>query len=664
MTDTPTATQTLTATDTSTSTVTNTATDRPITLTATNTDLPTDTNTPEPTATVTLPPTETIEPTPTRIEFETDAPSVTPTATHTPPESLPQVLEEPSPTATSTEGEEIVILSLPSFTPLPTFNPTEVAELLATPLPRPTLPPTWTAIPTLPPVLTTEAPPESTAPVDISAPNVEPVVSTPGVETPQSQLDRPTLTPSPSATFFQPTVAVRSDLLNPAIQPPISQPTTFDITGASAYQYDVGAGQVFSFENIQLGGGVRLFLQNPVDSNSFLRTDSKGILRFRSIGGAQEIEMIDKPFHPGYGSQIGSYEQNKNRVVELDWSADGTHFSLRVDPPPGMDTSHAGVFFWQPINDPVHGAAYQIIRDCAHEGYAPCQIVNRPGPPYHWKTVAVHWSPIRGDNTVLLNLHLPDEGRNGIAIAPAARDPFYANDLPPIARYDYATWNPNGQSITVSGRRPDGRVIIGAVNRNLQDERIILDGSARGLWLQDAVLLPNGQYVALGRPGGPGSGPLALYDGAGNQLSNFIGSAPAEETHWFPDRSAVVLTVQGQQFTVEIDSGIVSDDTGLVSNPQFGVRAPADAPIPEAVIIGSEYAPGEQLRVTLPNLNIRQQPTTSSRIVGGAVAGDYVAIFAGPYENEGYRWWRVQTANGTFGWVAGSINGAPALRRP
>ena len=497
----------------------------------------------------------------------------------------------------------------------------------------------------------------------ISAPQVEPLVSTPPIDTPLSQLDGPTLTPTPTATLFQPTVAVRSDILNPAFQPPISQPTTFDIAGASAYQYDVGVGQVFSFENIQLDGGVRLFLQNPIDPNSFLRTDSRGIVRFRSIGAAGEVEMFDKPFQPGYGSQIGSYEQNKNRVVELDWSADGTHFSLRVDPPSGMDTSHAGVFFWQPKHDPVHGAAYQIIRDCAHEGYAPCQVVNRSGPPYHWKTLAVHWSPIRGDNTVLLTLQLPDEGRNGVAVARAVQDAFYANNLPTVVRYDYATWNPDGQSITVSGRRPDGRVIIGVVNRYLQSEQIILDGSARGLWLQDAVQRPNGQYLALGGPGGPG-GPVALFDGAGNQLSSSIGGAPPEQVEWFPDRSAVVVTVQGQQFTVNVESRSVSNDSGLVSNPRFGAAAPAAAPIPEAVILGSEYAPGEQLRVTNQHLNVRQGPTTNSAVVGGLVAGDYVAIFAGPYDNEGYRWWRVQTAGGTFGWIAGTINGVATLRRP
>ncbi len=374
--------------------------------------------------------------------------------------------------------------------------------------------------------------------------------------------------------------------------------------------------------------------------------------------------MIHKPFHPGFSSQIGSYNQNKNRIVELDWSADGRQFSYRVDPPPGMDTSHAGVYFWQPINDPTHGSSYEIIRDCVHEGYQPCDLVQRQGP-WHWKTVSVEWSPVVGDNTLLLTLHLPDERRNGLTIARALRDPYYAETQQTVVRYDYGYWDSGGQSITVSGRRPDGRVIIGQVNRNLQGEQVILDGSARGLWLRDAVRRPNGQVVALGRPGGPESGPVALYDGAGNQLSGFIGNAPPEAVRWFPDRSAVVVTVQGQQYTVQAGDGATSNETALVSNPQFGARAVASAPqIPEAVIRGSEYAPGEQLRVVNQGLNLRQTPSTSSGIVGRLGYGDYVAIFAGPYDNEDYRWWRVQTANGAFGWLAGAIRGAPTIARP
>ena len=551
----------------------------------------------------------------------------------------------------------------PHLCRVPTLNEEEVAQLLATPPPRPTVPATWTAAPTLPPTNTIVAPPQAT-PVDIEArEDNRAIVSTPIIVTPISQPDAPTSTPTPTAVPVQPTVAVRTDQLLPAIQPPVSQPTTFSITGSSAYQYNVGIGQLFTFENIQLSGGVRLFLRNPIDSNSFLRTDVKGVLRYKPLGVIQEGEMTHWPFFPGYSSQIGSYDNNKNRIVELDWSADGRQFSFRIDPPPGHDTIHAGVYFWQPIVDPVHGAAYEIIVDCVHDGYQQCHRVDRKGP-WHWKTIGVEWSPVRGDNTILLTLHLPDEGRNGLSLAQAVRDPFYANQQQPVIRYDYGYWDPNGQTITVSGRRPDGRAIIGRVNRNLQGEQVILDASARGLWLRDAVTRPNGQIVALGRPGGAGSGAVALYDSGGNRISEFIGNAPPEQVRWFPDRSAVVVTVQGQQFTARVDSRAVTNDSGRTGNPQFGTGNVAAAPIPNAVIIGSEFAPGEQLQVVNQVLNIREQPSTSSRTLGQLRFGDYVAIFAGPHNNEGYRWWRVQTANDIFGWIAGTINGAPTIARP
>ena len=656
--NTPTATETDQPTVTDTIEPTATDTDEP---TATNTAVPRTTVAPLPTATQT----ETEPPTPTRILILTVLPTATPTATDTEPPSLPQQVEAATPTATSTLAEETVIRALPTLTPLPTLNQTEVAELLATPPPRPTLPPTWTAVPTLPPTNTiVEPPPEATAPLDISTPSTDNVfVATPFVSTPQSELEAPTITPTPTATLVQPTVAVRRDLLRPVIQPPVSQPTTFSISGASVYQYNVGLGQVFSFGNIQLQGGVRLFLQNPVDANSFLRTDYKGILRYKPIGVAQEGEMSYSPYFEGYSGGIANIDRNKNRIVELDWSADGRQFSFRIDTPLGLDNSNAGVWFWQPNLVSQYDPTYQVIRDCPVPGYNPCNFVY-PSNARHWRTIGVQWSPVRGDNNILLTVQLPEEGRNALAIVQALRDPKNSDNAPQFIRYDYGSWNPGGQGITVSGRRPDHRVVIALVNNNLSGEQVVLDGSARGLWLRDAVRLPNGQYRALGRPGGPGSGPVALYDQNGNQLSDFIGSVPPEDVRWFPDRSAVLVSVQARQYTLSADGGTITDSTDLTSNPQFSAGTFGGAAIPDAVVVNSEYFPGEQLRITVPYLNVRQKPTTNSAAIDVLQFGDYVAIFAGPHDNEGYRWWQVQTADNTFGWIAGAIGGAPTIQRP
>jgi len=55
--------------------------------------------------------------------------------------------------------------------------------------------------------------------------------------------------------------------------------------------------------------------------------------------------MSHSPYFAGFGAP--SIDQNKNRVVELDWSADGTQFSFRIDPPPNAEKDgDVGVWFW------------------------------------------------------------------------------------------------------------------------------------------------------------------------------------------------------------------------------------------------------------------------------------------------------------------------------
>ena len=550
--------------------------------------------------------------------------------------------------------------ALPTLTALPTLDETEVAEMLATPPPRPTSPVTWTAVPTLPPTDTSQQPEATSAPILSATPDVGFVFNPtqPG-STPDTQVGVRVLTPTPTPIPIQPTVAVRRDLIRPVISPPVSQATTFSTSGVSVYTYNVGPGQVFTFENIQLRDGVRLFLQNPLDANSWVRTDHSGLLRYRPIGVGQEGVLTYSPFHVGFSAP--SIDENKNRIVELDWSADGRQFSFRIDTPSGFDNGSAGVWFWQTFDDAIHGTTYQIIRDCVAPGYTPCNFVN-PSSAKHWKTIGVQWSPIPGSSSVLLTLQLPEEERNAIAVAHAVRDPNYAQNAPNFVRYDYGHWNLDGAGITVSGRRPDGRVIIGAVNNDLSGEQVILDASARGLWVRDAVRRPNGQYVALGRPGGPGSGPLAIYDGNGTQLTGFIGDAAPEAVRWYPNRSLVVVTVRGRQYTVQVEGGGISDSTDLLNNPQFSASGFGSSTIPAAVVAGTEYYPGQQLRTIVPVLNIRQEPTTSSGRLGQLVAGDHVAILAGPHQNEGHHWWQVQTWNNIIGWIAGRISGNPTLR--
>jgi hypothetical protein len=472
------------------------------------------------------------------------------------------------------------------------------------------------------------------------------------------QVGATTLTPTFTPTRLQPTVAIRQDLIIPPIDPPVLQTTGFNTVGASVYQYGVNPGQNFSYEGLQIGGGVALFAPNPASADSFLRTDQAGMLFYRSIGAASEIPMPYSPFFHGFRPTNSA--DNKNRVLEIDWSVDGRQFTCRVDPPAGLDDANAGVWMWQPLLDSPTDPTYPVIRDCAAAEDISCQLVGSSNAHF-WKTVNVQWSPVAGSNDILLTVDLPAEGRQALAIGQAVRDPKYAENPPVFVRYDYGYWNPNGDGIVVSGRRPDGRVMIGQVDNQLGGEQVIFDASAAGLWMQDAVRRPNGQIVALGRPGGPhDNAPVALYNQNGQAISGPIGTAAPSDVQWYPDRSAVVVTVGERQYTTNVNNGSVIDTTDLARNPRFGAGVFGDAPPPSGVVRGSEYFPGQQLR-TLQNLNVREGPSTATDIIGGLFSGDYVAIIAGPHEAEGYRWWRVQTANNVLGWIAGVISGRPTI---
>ncbi len=674
----PTLTDTVAPTLTATDQLTPTETSEP---TSSHTHQPTVTQSPAPSATATIPPSETAVRTATATA--TAAPSVTdspvPSSTHTtaPPATLiasptrilpraatatatptvsPEIVLQPLGTVTS-EATATTLSSLPpTLTPLPTLDATELARLIARPVAQATAPATWTAAPTALP----SAAPVASTPLPASAtPGAErSPASTPLPSTAQPEFGAATFTPTLRPTRFQPTVAVRQELIVEQIPPPVFAPASINTAGAAVYQYDVGFDQPFNYQGLQLQGGVALFAPNPVAPDSYLRTDQVGMLWYRPVGAANEGAMSFSPFHEGYGAP--SSELNKNRVLEIDWSADGAQFSFRIDTPPSQDNVNAGVWFWQPLRESPTDPTYAVIRDCVTDGYISCQIVNRSNAQF-WKTIAVAWSPIRGSGDILLTLQLPAEGRQALAVVQAVRDADYAKNAPEFFRYDYGHWNTDGSGIVVSGRRADGRVIIGEVNSDLRGERLVFDATAAGLWLQDAARRANGQIVALGRPGGPhDNAPVSLYNSSGARLSGPIGEAAPESVSWYADRSAVVLSVLGRQYTVSVDGGLITDSTDLTRNPSFGTVNIGEAPAPAAVIQNSEYFPGQQLRA-LRNLNLREGPSTGHAIIGGLFVGDYVAILAGPYDNQGYRWWRVQTAGNALGWMAGTIGGSPTV---
>jgi hypothetical protein len=51
-------------------------------------------------------------------------------------------------------------------------------------------------------------------------------------------------------------------------------------------------------------------------------------------------------------------------------------------------------------------------------------------------------------------------------------------------------------------------------------------------------------------------------------------------------------------------------------------------------------------------LNLREQPSTYSKIVSNAPEGTALTVTDGPNEADGYVWWQVQAPDGTIGWGA------------
>lgn len=667
--DTPTPTETpspqpLTATATSTLTATNTATNTPTqtpspTLTATltgtpaptNTDLPTSTATftPEPTATATASATSTLPPTPTPIPLplDTDTPTPTPTFTATTtftPTLTPTLVPTLTPTATLTA----------TATATPTLDvnalATRNAEILSQ---RPTdipqaLP---TATNTLPPPTIDATPTFITATPGASDFGI--VEVTPIPSTPQPQPDAPTATFTPVPTIFVPPEVIDRGFVTPA--PP--QLPTFNNANTQAITFDVPNG-AFVFNGQALNGSVVLFAPNPVDPNSFARTDGSGLLSFAPVGGA-ERRVNESPFFIGFEDGITSRESNQNFISDISWSPDGQKLAFIIAPPPGTDNVNAGVWYWQP-QPTDQGQTFTLLHDCPQNGWNSCDLVSGR-PVNYWRTVRVDWSP--DSNQVLATLELPDNNRRGLAVLDAVLSSDNAKNAPPVYFYDSGYWLPDGR-ILVSGRRPDGRVMIAIVNRDFSGEQVLLDASSLGIWVQDAVQRPDGQIFALGKPGGP-DGALSLYDGAGNPLTGPIGNAYPQQVRWTRDSSAAIVTVEGQQYLVSVNPPSVRPvvPTGPITVDGFS-SAPSNIvdPVPDGVVAGSGYSPGQRLQyIGGGQRNMRDQPGLNTNVVGFVAPGEELAIVAGPYATDGYIWWRVINVRNQQGWLAADEGGISLL---
>src|SRR5262249_42169151 len=138
-----------------------------------------------------------------------------------------------------------------------------------------------------------------------------------------------------------------------------------------------------------------------------------------------------------------------------------------------------------------------------------CSITSNPTNPDLWESEILRWSP--GSDAVLVNLHLPGEGRDGIIVLPVTNNDRARDVRPPVFRYDYGTWSGDGSRILVSGHGEDGHVFVGWLNRDGSFSELVYDSEANGLWMGFANQARGGAIYALGAPGDRGGPHEALH---------------------------------------------------------------------------------------------------------------------------------------------------------
>lgn len=685
---TPTATYTSTATATWSPTPQPTLTPIPtITASATNSPAPIiPTETPSPTNTTTPIPTNTPAPTETPAPTNTPTPDMTqtaisiiqrqatetalaPTATQTltPTATVDEVAsatalyeqvaatltsvfatrtaesftQTPSPTPTNTPISEVDITAtalVATINALNTSNaptPTPTFFEVATPTPTPIVVPTIDATPI---IITSTAPVED---LGIVTPPVEG-----GTPTPQAS----TNTPIP---FSPPTVAPLLDVPPtvsrdsiPSFQPNVQiigiNPQAFVLDPNAILPSPVNFGTSAS--------GISLFVRHPFDPNRWIYTDSAGVLYARDGNGEGVVPLDAFP--------APSRAENNVFVSSAGWSPNGAFVSMIIKP--NNRNNREGIWIWD------GGAPRQLLHDCPYQGHEGCFLAG--SIPFLYDSQEVLWSAGSGLIAVrVINRNAPQDGggRGAIFIITPNHNP----QSPPnfVLAYDYAQWLSNGR-LLVSGFNPQGRVVIATVNSDGSDEQILLDGSERGLWLQNAVQAPNGAVYALGRPASDFNAPLQIVDSAGNFLTGPIGATAPSRVAWSPNGNAVLVEAGGRQYLAQIN-GVIQDITGttggIVTNWVTG-PVPSSAPppqyIPPGVIEDSEFVPNQQLQVIALELNVRPAPNTGNIPITVLRAGEFVRIVAGPVDGENNVWWQIQTADGVLGWIAGRINGADTLR--
>jgi hypothetical protein len=518
------------------------------------------------------------------------------------------------------------------------------------------------------------------APVGVREPTAEQITAAPGTEAAFVTPVEAGSTPEPATLTALPALTTLAPLLPTGLPTISSDPLLIPNepqTRAFALSTDGG---VITSSELPLPFGATTFARNPLDPNSYAVVDTRGLL-FLFNGGLNANQGTLLRTSPFAEPEPQTRETNNAIVVQVAYSPDGQYLALLID---AEKDDRDGIWLL-----PTGQGARQIFRECPPPQQNACTVVIG-GEPNRYTSLRFEWS---ASSSALLNtLFLPDENRRAFTVVPIGNDP---TNLPPILRYDYASWSQDGSRVLVSGAGADGRVGLRWVDPTSGSAQMIFDGSAVGLWLQDAVQRPDGQIVALGSPNGPSS-PQSLYNSSGQALSAQIGTGAPERVTWSPDRSAVLVVVNDttnpagavrRYYVAEVD-GTMSEITGQVAGalavewlggappPFTPTTAPSPTVVPVQPTTAATIAPvgqvpvqsaygisvNQQVQVVAPaGVNLRAQPSQSAVQLQLLNSYDYIVVIGGPVQLEGIIWWQVETGTGQIGWAAEAIGDVQLL---
>lgn len=413
--------------------------------------------------------------------------------------------------------------------------------------------------------------------------------------------------------------------------------------------------------------GISFSGANPAQ---YARIDQIGMIRFVPPGQSGETVYGDSPYFNGFTQN--SPEENELLVREVDMAPAGQHMAFRINNP-AIDTLSRGVWFWQPERFYGTDPSYQVLRVCP-----PFCDATGATPGQTWTALSVDWSP--DGSAMLIHIELTNESRRALEIRYPIRgeENSQAITAPNPLRYDYGTWSIDPTRLIVSGTGPNGTAVFGNVGIDGSNP-IILNASDIGLiWVQNAAQTATGQLVMLGGPNAQQA--LALYDDAGTQLTDPIGTSAPSEVDWSPDRTAVRLLVDGRTYIAQID-GTVTDITDMVAGtpniawvsnalPPSAIplsvtpaTEPAETAVPPATLAAdpaTQYEVGALLQVIVPDLTLYAEPAADAAAIHMLSLGEEVIITGGPLSDADDTWWRVQTLNFS-GWIIAERDGQATL---